>query len=534
MCTVFIQAQDIPNATADQELKVLINNYYGQDSAAPGPKCGFERQVALRELYNSLSPELQKAAAVMILNPPERQISIQSPSGKFTLHYDTSGKHSIPLEDISQNGIPDFIDSAGVILDYCWQKEVEEFGFTPPREESGEPVSSYNVYFTNFIENNYYGLTSYDSSEGAANWVTYLELNNDFTESGLYTKGLDALRVTAAHEFFHAIQLTYNLWDEEIFFYEMSSVWMEETIYPDINDYFQYLPMLFNTVQSRSLFSGSNEYGNSIFLHMLSKKHGLTILKEIWEQTKNKPPSEALSNSLNSRNNSLTTAINDYGKWMYYTGSRSVDGQFFTDADSFPLVAVTNNLIFDGNGSYDTSIVVNDNSFKYIKAYNLTEPVNTAKIESGKNSTLSFNILNDEFIDRNPSAAGLYATFTLDNPNQDVVFVVSNGDDQWDTVDFIFSPESDTGFKFNITVGPNPVVLDNHSAVNFYSVPMGAKVFISDINQKLIRKIKNDTNLNELSWDLKDSNGNYVRTGIYYFIIKDNSNSQFGKIAVIR
>ena len=56
------------------------------------------------------------------------------------------------------------------------------------------------------------------------------------------TKGINAARVTVAHEFHHAIQLgNYSYRDSDLFFYELTSTSMEEFVFNSVNDYYNYL-----------------------------------------------------------------------------------------------------------------------------------------------------------------------------------------------------------------------------------------------------------------------------------------------------
>ena len=51
---------------------------------------------------------------------------------------------------------------------------------------------------------------------------------------------INALRVTAAHEFFHAIQFAYDV-KEDLWFMEGSATWVEDEVYDSINDNYQFL-----------------------------------------------------------------------------------------------------------------------------------------------------------------------------------------------------------------------------------------------------------------------------------------------------
>ena len=50
----------------------------------------------------------------------------------------------------------------------------------------------------------------------------------------------NSLKVTAAHEFFHAIQFAYDV-DEDLWFMEGSATWVEDEVYDSINDNYQFL-----------------------------------------------------------------------------------------------------------------------------------------------------------------------------------------------------------------------------------------------------------------------------------------------------
>jgi len=75
-------------------------------------------------------------------------------------------------------------------------------------------------------------------------WTSDIDIDNDFIGSKYNAKGIQALRVTAAHEFHHAIQYGYGWWGER-YPYELTSTWMEDVVYTDVNDYYQYLPDYF-------------------------------------------------------------------------------------------------------------------------------------------------------------------------------------------------------------------------------------------------------------------------------------------------
>src|SRR5512135_1215455 len=66
----------------------------------------------------------RKLAEITALNRPVLQKSLQSQSGKFLIHYDTTGFNAVSPIDENNNSISDYIDSVAYYLDYVFRKEV--------------------------------------------------------------------------------------------------------------------------------------------------------------------------------------------------------------------------------------------------------------------------------------------------------------------------------------------------------------------------------------------------------------------------
>lgn len=105
------------------------------------------------------------------------------------------------------------------------------------------------------------------------------------------------MRVTAAHEFFHAVQNAYNA-DADSWWKEASATWNEDEIYTGVNDYIQYIERIFSNPQKS--IEQSN-YGGVIFAKYLSENYeGHKIIKRIWELQ-----AKAHRNSLNAINDAI-------------------------------------------------------------------------------------------------------------------------------------------------------------------------------------------------------------------------------------
>ena len=228
---------------------------------------------------------------------PEKETFSLSPSGHFMIHYDTLGVAAPNLIDLDENNIPDYVDEVGIIADSTRNVLVNVMGFRPEVDDSD---GIYDIYIDQRC-NGCYGVNTPDSPNGNGSYIT---IDNDYSE-GYYTSGLLTMRLTVAHEFFHAIQRAYkapNLNDK--FFYELSSTWIEDLIVPDGNDYLYFIDNLFDEPeQSWDNLAG---YSLALFGHYLStqfenleNQKQSTIIRRIWENMGNQnSPYEILNNIL--------------------------------------------------------------------------------------------------------------------------------------------------------------------------------------------------------------------------------------------
>src|SRR5690606_1678405 len=78
----------------------------------------------------------------------------------------------------------------------------------------------------------------YCTTDGKTDRAAYCVIDDDFAEfAGAPEK---SLRVTAAHEFFHAVQFAYRVF-YDYWLMEGTAAWVEDEIYDHINDNLQYL-----------------------------------------------------------------------------------------------------------------------------------------------------------------------------------------------------------------------------------------------------------------------------------------------------
>ena len=85
----------------------------------------------------------------------------------------------------------------------------------------------------------------------------------------------------------------------------------------------------------------------------------------------------------------------------------------------------------------------------------------------------------------------------------------------------------------NFILYPQPVRPGNDK-VYFANLPGEVVVRIFNIQGKLIKKISGETKYGALSWDLRDENGERLRSGIYIYELIFENEKKYGKLAIVR
>ena len=317
----------------------------GVEDSLPPDKCGTSAVLNFVLNRDRLDPALLAALGVQLEPRPVLPKSYRSPDGHFLVHYDTIGANAVyqPTVRMIVDSVPDFVVMTARIADSVYTHIIDTLGYpAPPIDGTAGGNSAYDVYLLDVGEE-YFGLTYVDSVTGPLTTTSFLELDNDFRTIAKYAnRPLDAVRVTMAHEYFHAVQFGIDYREEENpgqvnarpYWKEMSAVWMEEEIYDDINDYYVYLPYFFNDLRvSLQAFGAAykfHPYGAGVFPMYLAQRYGKQIIKDIWLDcgVRGAGPQfleacDAAVRAADPPDGSLATAINEFSIWNYFTGQYS-------------------------------------------------------------------------------------------------------------------------------------------------------------------------------------------------------------------
>ena len=175
-------------------------------------------------------------------------------------------------------------------LEHVWSVEVPMMRRQPLSDggtpgDVSNPDNRVDVFLEDLGSNGYYGYCTTDDQSGSRQVPAYCALDNDFARAQYGSAPLSSLRVTAAHEFFHAIQFAADV-GEDAWFMEGSATWAEDVVYDDINDNYQYLVTSPIRYPRTALdYSGDTfPYGSFVFFTYSSERRGRDVVRRFWDE----------------------------------------------------------------------------------------------------------------------------------------------------------------------------------------------------------------------------------------------------------
>ncbi|MEK6757278.1 MAG: MXAN_6640 family putative metalloprotease [Bacteroidota bacterium] len=354
-----------------QSLQRVLESELHMEGADRGVKCGTSLVALVHSRWRELPPHARLAIA-QALQRPEKDKSKPSPSGRFRIHYDTTGVDApalIPGSGLAvrlPNTYEQYVDSVAAIFDYCLQYETDSLGYgapPPDGQQGGGP--EYDIYIGE-LGSGMFGETIWDPSidlieDGPRQrYSSHIKIDNDYL--GHRTSGMSGLRVTAAHELFHAIQIgSYGIWNSspnfDFYFYELSSVWMEDVLFTWINDYYFDIRTYFRSFrdgQNRSYsfatFVGPLFYGyeRSVWAHFLTKRFTRSVIREIWDGMRVDPFFQSSSKVIQRHGSTIEAEFALFSSWNFFTADRADTVRFYDEGRYYPRFLPNATTSFNG------------------------------------------------------------------------------------------------------------------------------------------------------------------------------------------
>jgi hypothetical protein len=289
-------APDTPDArqlTADRALTTAHDILSGR--ASDGAKTPTGATLALRDLFVAL-PDLdgaeRKQAESVLARPTD---GASDPNGDgYAVPAKKKCKGNICMHWVSSTADAPpgkgWVNKNLKTMNQVWKHEVGKLNFRRPVKDGRRGGNKkFDVYLKELGSEGLYGYCAPERRRKGTKWLAsgYCVLDNDFAQVQYGAPPVQSLRVTAAHEFFHAVQFAYD-YGEDPWFMEATATWMEERFADGVNDNRQYLPygQVKQSSTSLDVFNpqGFNQYGNWPFFEFLSTRYGKGIVHQIWNR----------------------------------------------------------------------------------------------------------------------------------------------------------------------------------------------------------------------------------------------------------
>ncbi len=490
-------------------------------------------------------------------------------NGKFRFHFTTTGGNAVSTADTNSNSVPDYIEQMSAELNYVVAVELTFNSFTEPPSDDFYSANNdnggsgaYDVYVRNagagvygyvqpelYANNN--GNNEHSSGVNEVNAIaSYMVLRHNY--SGFGNTELENIQVTAAHEYFHAVQFGYDGW-EESWVMEATAVQMEEMVYDDVNDCYQYMSSWFNNPQQPLNLDNSNRwYGSFIFFEYVNTHLSDEAIREFWEQS--------------------ITHDSYYGEYSIQTLDETFDHLGSSFAEMLNGMSVANRIMSSSSAAAP---------FDYEEADSYSSTPSTF-------STVSYSAGTDETVTSTnlQEYAAQYIRLLSDDPvlvtltNEDgpdsyleLHAILANGDSAWtvwtgspinvdptgpSTVYFVVVSQNDTGSDFHYTLAltdgelsTDPDVPQRFSVSKAYPNPFNPQthfqielekneqigVYIYDVNGRLVKTLWNDqlhAGQHVLTWNGLDANGNPIASGTYFVRLKGERQENWQKVTLLK
>ena len=286
---------EIASDRAEQALDDVRAMFEGDPAAARGAATdhGRDATLALRDLIrvrHKLTGSSAREADRLLARPAPGQTECLP---RICVHWRAG---QVRQRDADNNQIPDYIDQVLLAVGEVHQRYVDAGYRAPKRDGNRGGDSRTDIYIRDVGAQGIYGYCTSDkrfSPDGPFDSWAYCVLDNDYRRGQFPNLNpLDNMRVTAAHEYFHAVQFAYDAF-EDGWFMEATATWAEDEVYDDINDNLQYLrhgPLRRPRIPLDKFQNfGLHQYGDWIFFRYLTERFpdgvGMpALVRQMWER----------------------------------------------------------------------------------------------------------------------------------------------------------------------------------------------------------------------------------------------------------
>jgi hypothetical protein len=288
------------------------------------PECGVPQLPPARTDYRIPRPTLSGTEALRTKT-------------HVKVHYTTSGSDATTLA---------YAESVAVFAESCWARGARAAWINPPSDYGVGGDNLFDIYCRLSDNLGAYGVSVYDTANTTYypdGWCSWVEVCTDSIPQPFTRYG--RLKALVAHEFHHSVQQAYTEEEEPKWaFYENTSVWIEEVLWPGHGtlyyrnnnpDNYTDNPLT-RTYYSTNSTTSTYEYPGGLWPLFLTEYFSNITVRRIYELCGNHTGNHILKDIdsvlVRDFGVDLQTAYGHYALWRYFTGDRD-DGLHYARAE---------------------------------------------------------------------------------------------------------------------------------------------------------------------------------------------------------
>lgn len=476
----------------------------------------------------------------------------------FRIHYATSGQDVI-------YGWPStaYRDAVMQSCEDSWDFFHTENGWHVPPSDGGAG-GGYGLIDC-YVEalSGVYGYAQAESPGPNFPWdyTAYFVIDNDYAGFG-YADRTDPMKVTVAHEYHHVVQM--GIHAGVSWWMENTSTFMEDEVYDEIDDNYQYLSCYLGVPYNRlDSTNGCWEYGCFLWPTYLKENWSHSLVRGIWDQYAEEVDIKGcFDGCLGPYGLNLDTGVAEWATWGVFTGNRD-DGQHYEEATEYNRYAAYDRFIYSypqydvhptatkkpkglgtnytkfqqQSGSTDNKITINydgpwctnDHMIVFARKFEDDPTTEVYEVDLDENGVAMFELLRWDETEWMFMVVPM--TRMCGSSGQDFVFSVETSWEGTDVADLV-KPTRIIRLDQN---QPNP--FNPRTKINYMLSEAGpVRIDIFDVTGRHVKTLVDGTQAageHQARWTGSDDNGHAVEPGLYFYKMQANGEEAVKKMIFV-
>jgi hypothetical protein len=293
-----------------REASRLLDRHGASASTDTQPR---ELSTTLLELSRSLQalpPAKRALASALLARPTDApdpggdpySVPEQPPfcTEHFCVHYVAVTADAPSLADADADGLPDYVEQVAAVAEQSFTVENTNLGWQSARPDGTRGGDARTDVYLAQLGAGLFGYAAPDPGQSGRSQFAYLVLDDDYAAAEFGgAVPLESLQVTFAHEYNHILQYAYDV-AQDLWFYEATATWIEDLVYPAINDYLAFVRYWVGRSKLPLTTSDFKIYGSGVLNHWLAGRFGAAVIRRAWERAPRSKPAGFSVNAYNA------------------------------------------------------------------------------------------------------------------------------------------------------------------------------------------------------------------------------------------